>query len=212
MGIRILVVEDDEQIADFVVRGLREEGYAVEHAADGEARWHAAPARRLGPRRSSTGGCPGRTAWRSCGASASADRRHAGALPDGPRRRLRPGPGPRRRGRRLPVQAVRLRGAAGPRPGPAPPPRGAAPAPSWPTATSAIDLATQRAERAGRPLDLTAKEQALLRLLPPPPRRGPLADADLRARLGRAVRRALEHAGGPRHGAAAQAGGARRRG
>ena len=40
MGIRILVVEDDEEIADFVVRGLREEGYTVEHAADGESGWH----------------------------------------------------------------------------------------------------------------------------------------------------------------------------
>jgi two-component system copper resistance phosphate regulon response regulator CusR len=40
MGIRVLVVEDDDGIADFVVRGLREEGYAVERAADGEAGWH----------------------------------------------------------------------------------------------------------------------------------------------------------------------------
>ena len=40
MGIRILVVEDDEEIADFVVRGLREEGYTVERAADGEAGRH----------------------------------------------------------------------------------------------------------------------------------------------------------------------------
>jgi DNA-binding response OmpR family regulator len=37
MGIRILVVEDDELIAASVVRGLREEGLTVEHAADGEA-------------------------------------------------------------------------------------------------------------------------------------------------------------------------------
>jgi two-component system, OmpR family, copper resistance phosphate regulon response regulator CusR len=36
MGIRILVVEDEAPIADFVVRGLREEGFTVEHAADGE--------------------------------------------------------------------------------------------------------------------------------------------------------------------------------
>jgi two-component system, OmpR family, copper resistance phosphate regulon response regulator CusR len=36
MGIRILVVEDEAELADFVVRGLREEGFAVEHAADGE--------------------------------------------------------------------------------------------------------------------------------------------------------------------------------
>jgi two-component system copper resistance phosphate regulon response regulator CusR len=41
MGIRILVVEDEPQIADFVVRGLREEGFTVEHAADGNDGWHA---------------------------------------------------------------------------------------------------------------------------------------------------------------------------
>lgn len=41
MGIRILVIEDDEEIADFVVRGLREEGCTVEHAADGEGGWNA---------------------------------------------------------------------------------------------------------------------------------------------------------------------------
>lgn len=31
----ILVVEDESRIADFLVRGLSEEGYSVEHAADG---------------------------------------------------------------------------------------------------------------------------------------------------------------------------------
>lgn len=41
MGIRILVIEDEAEIADFVVRGLREEGFTVEHAADGEDGWHA---------------------------------------------------------------------------------------------------------------------------------------------------------------------------
>jgi two-component system copper resistance phosphate regulon response regulator CusR len=40
MGIRILVVEDEEEIADFLTRGLREEGYTVEHAADGIDGWH----------------------------------------------------------------------------------------------------------------------------------------------------------------------------
>jgi len=40
MGIRILVVEDEAEIADFVVRGLREEGYTVEHAPDGHDGWH----------------------------------------------------------------------------------------------------------------------------------------------------------------------------
>lgn len=32
---RILVVEDEMELADFLVRGLREEGFAVEHSADG---------------------------------------------------------------------------------------------------------------------------------------------------------------------------------
>ena len=41
MGIRILVAEDDERIAGVIVRGLREEGYAVEHAPDGDAAWLA---------------------------------------------------------------------------------------------------------------------------------------------------------------------------
>jgi DNA-binding response OmpR family regulator len=36
MGIRILVVEDEAEIADFLVRGLREEGFTVEHVADGD--------------------------------------------------------------------------------------------------------------------------------------------------------------------------------
>jgi two-component system copper resistance phosphate regulon response regulator CusR len=40
MGIRILVIEDEDEIADFLVRGLREEGFRVERAADGEEGWH----------------------------------------------------------------------------------------------------------------------------------------------------------------------------
>jgi two-component system, OmpR family, copper resistance phosphate regulon response regulator CusR len=41
MGIRILVIEDEPPIADFLVRGLREEGFTVEHAAEGASAWHA---------------------------------------------------------------------------------------------------------------------------------------------------------------------------
>ena len=33
---RILVIEDEQEIADFVVRGLREEGFVVEQASDGQ--------------------------------------------------------------------------------------------------------------------------------------------------------------------------------
>jgi two-component system copper resistance phosphate regulon response regulator CusR len=36
MKIRILVIEDDTAIADFLLRGLREEGFDVVHAADGD--------------------------------------------------------------------------------------------------------------------------------------------------------------------------------
>jgi two-component system, OmpR family, copper resistance phosphate regulon response regulator CusR len=36
MGIRILIVEDEAELADFVIRGLREEGFVVEHVVDGE--------------------------------------------------------------------------------------------------------------------------------------------------------------------------------
>jgi two-component system copper resistance phosphate regulon response regulator CusR len=40
MGIHLLVIEDEDPIADFLVRGLREEGYAVERASTGEEGWH----------------------------------------------------------------------------------------------------------------------------------------------------------------------------
>ncbi len=40
MANRILVVEDDPTNADFLTRGLREEGFTVEHAADGDSGWH----------------------------------------------------------------------------------------------------------------------------------------------------------------------------
>lgn len=41
MGVRVLVIEDEDEIADFVVRGLREEGFTVERAADGTDAWHS---------------------------------------------------------------------------------------------------------------------------------------------------------------------------
>ncbi|MBA4066973.1 MAG: DNA-binding response regulator [Isosphaera sp.] len=37
MSIRVLLIEDEPAVADFVARGLREEGCAVEWAADGDA-------------------------------------------------------------------------------------------------------------------------------------------------------------------------------
>jgi two-component system, OmpR family, copper resistance phosphate regulon response regulator CusR len=41
MGIRVLVVEDDGLIGESLVRGLREEGFMAEHVADGGAAWAA---------------------------------------------------------------------------------------------------------------------------------------------------------------------------
>jgi two-component system copper resistance phosphate regulon response regulator CusR len=40
MSFRILVIEDDTEISDYLVRGLREEGFTVEHAVDGTVGWH----------------------------------------------------------------------------------------------------------------------------------------------------------------------------
>ncbi len=37
---RILIVEDDKQTALFILKGLRQEGFAVDHAADGEDGLH----------------------------------------------------------------------------------------------------------------------------------------------------------------------------
>jgi two-component system copper resistance phosphate regulon response regulator CusR len=38
---RILLIEDEPRIADFLMRGLTEEGYRVEHVSDGPAGWTA---------------------------------------------------------------------------------------------------------------------------------------------------------------------------
>jgi two-component system, OmpR family, copper resistance phosphate regulon response regulator CusR len=40
--VKILLVEDDAKVARFVVRGLKEEGFLVEHSADGEEGLYAA--------------------------------------------------------------------------------------------------------------------------------------------------------------------------
>src|SRR5262245_15157191 len=40
MTARILIIEDDLSIADFLSRGLREEGYTVVHVVDGEEGLH----------------------------------------------------------------------------------------------------------------------------------------------------------------------------
>jgi two-component system copper resistance phosphate regulon response regulator CusR len=160
MGIRILVVEDEAPIADFLVRGLREEGFTVEQAGDGEAAWHA---------------------LQSCGWDVVLlDWWLPG--PDGLTllRRYR------QKGHTTPVLfltardavADRVRGLDAGADDYLPKPfafeellarvralarrkdRAAVPVLAY--ADVGVDLATHRAERAGRRLDLTAKEQALL--------------------------------------------------
>ncbi len=37
---RLLVIEDEPAIADFIVRGLREEGFTIEHSDEGNDAWH----------------------------------------------------------------------------------------------------------------------------------------------------------------------------
>jgi two-component system copper resistance phosphate regulon response regulator CusR len=159
MGIRVLVIEDEAGIADFVVRGLREEGFSVSHAADGEAGWHEL---------SSAGWDVVLLDWWLPGADGLSLLRRF-----------------RQRDRSTPVLFLTARDAVSDRV------RGldtgaddylckpfafeellarvralARRRDSAGTVLAShgvrLDLATQRAEREGRPLDLTAKEQALL--------------------------------------------------
>ncbi len=41
MGIQVLVVEDEAEIANVLIRELREDGFTVEHAGDGDSAWLA---------------------------------------------------------------------------------------------------------------------------------------------------------------------------
>ena len=207
MGIRILVIEDEEEIADFIVRGLREEGYTVETASDGDEGWYAL---KNGP-------------WDLVLLDWWLPGRDGLTL----LRRFR------QAGHGTPVLFLTARDTVSDKV------RGLdsgaddylckpfdyeellarvrALARRQTDATTTIlshsdiriDLATHRAERAGQRLDLTAKEQSLLVFFLRHCRRGAVPHPDLRACLGRTLRRALQHAGVSRDGAAAEAGGPR---
>ena len=159
MGIRILVIEDEPPIADFLVRGLREEGITVEHAADGEAGWHALQA---GP-----WDLVLLDWWLPGPDGLTLLRRFRRAGQDAPVLFLTARDAVSDRVRGLDAGAddylckpfafdellARVRALARRR-------GGAGTVLSYEDVR--VDLATQRAERAGRPLELTAKEQALL--------------------------------------------------
>ena len=63
MGKQILVVEDEANIADYLVIGLREEGYTVEHAADGDSGWRLHAEQAVGPGAAGLVAARARTGW-----------------------------------------------------------------------------------------------------------------------------------------------------
>ncbi len=159
MGLRVLVIEDEEPIADFIVRGLREEGFVVSHAADGGAGWHELSTatwdvvlldwwlpgvdgltllRRLRQQERVTPvlflTARDAVSDRVCGLEAGADDYLCKPFA-------------------FDELLARVRALARRRDGVGP---------VLERHGVRLDLATQRAERDGRPLDLTAKEQALL--------------------------------------------------
>ena len=210
MGIRVLV--DRGRGEHRRLPGARAPRGGLHRRARRRRRGRLASALRAGPGTScsSTGGSPGRTAWRSSGGSASG----TGATPvlfltarDQVQDRvlgLDSGADDylckpfdfdellarvralirRRDGGDAAVLSLRRRGR---RPG------------------------AGRAERAGRPLDLTAKEQALLVFFLRHPGRVLSRTRIYEHVWDEHLRRHVQHAGGPRHGAAPQAGGPRRR-
>lgn len=163
MAFRILVVEDEAELADFVVRGLREEGFTVEHAADGPQAWGALKG----------------SAWDAVvldwwlpgedGLAVLRRYRESGGTTPVLFLTARDAVGDRVRGLDSGADdylckpfafdelLARLRALL----------RRRDRAPDLKIAHDdvTIDLAAQRAERAGRPLDLTAKELALLSFL-----------------------------------------------
>ena len=187
----------------YLRQGLREHGFAVDLGGR----------RRPGPRLRRHRGlrpadprpdAPGPRRPRPAPPAPGAGGGDAGHLPDGPRRRRRPGRGARRRRRRLPGQAVLVRRAAGPDPGRAPARGGEAAPPVLQVADLRLDPAARVVERAGRRIDLSAKQFALLALPDAARRPGGQPDDDPGARLGLRVRRPDQRRRRPHQPAAEQ--------
>ena len=120
---KILVVEDEKRLAATVKRGLEQEGFAVDVALDGtDGLWMATEQRYDAIVLDIM--LPGMNGYQVC---AAPRRGRLDADPHAHRqgRRARRGRGARHRRRRLPVQAVLVRGAARPAAGAAAPRRGA---------------------------------------------------------------------------------------
>ena len=169
---RILIAEDESRLASFLEKGLRSSGFVDHRGQRRDRRRVARP--RLGLRpddprpEPAAEGRPRRPARPSRSRRAAAgDRAHR------PRRPGRPGRGARERRRRLPAEAVPLRGAGGADPGPAPRRR---PQPSSRRSLRvgdvALDLRTRWASVGGETVELSAREFELLRDLPPAPEPG----------------------------------------
>ena len=162
---RVLLVEDDDAIAQPLAKGLAREGYMVERVASGAAALAAAPADVV----LLDLGLPDIDGYEVCRRlrERSDDAHHRDHRP---RRGERPGAGPRARRRRLPGEAVRLPRAGGPDAGVT---RRIDRAAGGPTPSAAIlangalevDQRTRRATLDGEELTLTRKEFDLLALL-----------------------------------------------
>ena len=191
-AMRVLIVEDQVKMAGLIRRGLRKEGMAVDVAGDGEEALSDGRGDRV--RRDH----PRRDAARASTASRSAARLRANGVwapilmltaRDAVRDRVA---GPRQRRRRLPDQAVLLRGAAGAPARPGAPRRRWSAQPSSRSATSAWTRRERRVWRGDTEIAALAEGVLAPRDLHAAPRRGALALPAARARLGLRLREPLQ--------------------
>ena len=160
---RLLVVEDEHRLADRLARGLREESFAVDIASTTtEARDLAVETDYdlvlLDLKLPDGSGLELLEEWRAEGV------RDPGPGADREGSAQRQAEGAEGRRRRVPDQAVLVRGAAGADPG-APASIRRAPASVLEMGDLRLDRTGHRVERAGQSIELTAKEFALLEFL-----------------------------------------------
>ena len=192
-AMRVLIAEDEPRIAGAVARGLRREGMAVDVAPRRRARRSTRRASCPTTSSCSTATCPSVHGDDVCRALARRAAGHEGADAHRGAHHRRPRRRPVARRRRLPAQAVPLRRAGrAPARARAPRRRGAA-AGARGRATSCSTPRAAPPTRAGRPLDLTPKEFAVLEVLLAAQGARRHARGARRARVGRAARPALQH-------------------